>query len=403
MIECLLRYLEGYVRILLSGNNVERFFNLINARGIHIWNIEKVDEGVFFCTSIKEIYRLKLILKKTGMKIHIKERYGLPFFLFSHRKRKVFFAGIFCSWILVYIMSLYIWNISYDGNLAHTDDELTKFLEGLNVDEGMKKGDVEPEVIEKALRNEYFDITWASVEIKGTKLVIHVRENDSQVMESDDEENSMEKGDIKCNRTAVVESIVTREGTPLVKAGDTVNPGDVLISGKYQIIGDDLSVIEERTVRADGDVVGRVVYDINEEIDRKYTKKTYTGNEYTINGVLCNGREIDFSVWFLNKDYKLYDVYSYDKQVAIGDSFYLPVYVKKHIFREYVLSEASYTDEELKARAERKNMYILKKIEENTIQILENNVKIEVGDKSCRIYGQIVVLEYIGSFGGTYE
>ena len=57
----------------------------------------------------------------------------------------------------------------------------------------------------------------------------------------------------------------------------------------------------------------------------------------------------------------------------------------------------------IKELASKKLLYKIKKIEENTIQILENNVKIEVGDEFCRIYGQVTVLEYIGVFGGTYE
>lgn len=399
----LLRYLKGYVKIMLYGSNAERFFNLINARDIHIWNIEKSTDGTFFCTDTKEVYELKTVLRKTGMRIHIKERYGLPFFLFYHRKRKAFFAGIFFSWILVYIMSLYVWNIGYEGNLAHTDDELTKFLEELNIGVGMKKDEVNPEHIEKVLRNEYFDITWASVEIKGTKLVIHVRENDSQIVANNNENEALQSGDIISNKTAIVESIITREGTPLVKAGDTVKAGDVLISGKYEIYGDDLSVLEERRVRADGDIVGRVVYDINLEIDRKYTKKVYTGEEYTINELLCGDKELDCSLWFQHKNYKHYDVYTYNEQIVMGDSFYLPVTVKKNVVKEYTLSEELYTEDEIKINANREIMYILKKIEENTVQILENNVKIEVGEEICRIYGQITALEYIGSFGGTYE
>ena len=62
-----------------------------------------------------------------------------------------------------------------------------------------------------------------------------------------------------------------------------------------------------------------------------------------------------------------------------------------------------YTDEQLQYLASQKLMYKIKKIEENTIQILEKNVKIEVDDKFCRIYGQVIVLEDIGVFGGTYE
>ena len=402
MIECFLRFLKGYVKVVITGNSSERFFNLINAREIYIWNIEKIDNDTSFYIAVGDVYSLRIILRKTGMRMRIKERYGLPFFLFYHRKRKMFFAGAFTSWIIVYIMSLYIWNITYEGNFTHTDDELSKFLETMMIDEGIKKDELNPEAIEKALRNEYFDVTWASVEIKGTRLIVHIRENDSQISESNNGE-STENGDVICRKPAVVTSIVTRSGTPKVKAGDSVNEGDVLIEGKYDICGDDLEVIEERQVRADGDIVGQVVYDIDMVVNREYIKKEYTGEQISISDFMCNGKEIDTSLWFQKGKYEKYDLFTFYDQMVIGDSFYLPITVERKVYKEYVLSEEIYSEEEIKNIADKKMMYILKKIEENTIQILENNVKIEIGEKNCRIYGQIIVLENIGSFGGTYE
>lgn len=401
MIEKLLRYLRGYVKVQLVGPYAERFLNLVNARGIFIWNIVKNDTEIYFYIDVKELYELKPILRKTKMKIYIKERYGLPFFLFFHRKRKMFFAGLFFSWVIVYIMSQFVWSIGFEGNSRHTEDELMKFLETLNVDEGIKKEKIDSDVIEKALRNEYFDITWASVEIKGTKLIVHIRENSS--IETENYVSDEMCGNVVSSTQAVVTSIITRTGTPMVKAGQQVEKGDVLIEGRYEIYGDDLAVIEERQVRADGDVIGQVTYNIDETIDKAYTKKEYTGNEYTLTECYANGMDFDMSLWFQKKKYKLYDTYSRYEQIVIGDSFYLPVIVEKKVVKEYILGESVYSDEEVTALAERKLMYILKKIEENTIQILENNVKIEVGEKNCRLYGQIIVLENIGSFGGTYE
>ena len=100
-------------------------------------------------------------------------------------------------------------------------------------------------------------------------------------------------------------------------------------------------------------------------------------------------------------EYKLYDTITMGSNLVLGDSFYLPLYVGKTVYREYVLEEKKYTDEELEKLANEKIAYILKKIEKNTIQILDNNVKIEFNDENCIILGQIVVLEYIGAFGGT--
>ena len=407
----LLKFYRGYVRVSIEGEYTERFLNLVTSRNIHIWDVTKVGQDTYFYILPGEIYRLKPVIRKMRsnkyigedkkrFKFRIKERYGVPFLLYSYRKRKMFFLGVFIGWLIVYVMSLYIWNISFEGNFKHTDEELYRFLNEINIDEGIKKNEINSENIEKALRNKYFDITWASVDITGTKLTVYVREN---IKDLEEEKLEKKPGDLVCVKDGEIVSIVTRSGKPLVKAGDLVEKGAILISGKYQLFNDDLTVLTEKFVRADGDVVGKVIYEIDDKIDRKYLRKKYTGREIEYENSQVFGYDIESRFHIGSGKYKKYDVYTYSSQVSIGESFYLPVFKEKKIYKEYLLEETNYTDEQLKELASKKLLYKIKKIEENTIQILENNVKIEVDDKFCRIYGQVTVLEYIGVFGGTYE
>ena len=403
MFEYILKKYKGYIKVEVSGANIERFLNLLHTRGIYIWDICYGAKNVEFCMNIKDFYKLKDILKKTKNKIGILERCGLPFFLFAYRKKKMFALGMITGWIIVYIMSNYIWNISFEGNVRHTDDELMKFMESINITEGIKKDLLNPEDIEKAIRNQYFDITWSSVEIDGTMLRIHMRENISQMDESNDNQNINEYGDIVSSKEAVITSIITRTGVPKVKVGDIVKAGDKLIEGKYAILADDLTVIDEKYVLAEGDIIGKVTYHINEIIGREYTKKEYTGNRKEINII-----KYDNNVWELdfpwnNDEYEFYDTVEYYKENIVGDSFYIPIESGHRQLREYRLKNEKYTDSQLEMLAQKKIMYILKKIEENTIQIIENNVKIEVGVNGCTIYGDIIVLEDIGCMGDTYE
>lgn len=406
--EKLLRFYKGYVRVDVYSGNIERFLNMVIFRNICIWDITKEENYTYFYINIDDIYKLKKIIKKTKVGFKIRERYGLPFFLFANRKRKAFFIGFFIGWVIVYIMSLYIWNIDFQGNFKHTDSELYRFLEEINIKEGIKKEKIDGEKIEKAIRNKFFDITWASVDISGTKLTIHIRENINELDKNNEENddvnlNEDKPGDLLSSKEAEIVSIITRSGKPMVKPKDIVEKGAVLISGKYELYKDDMTVLNERNVRADGDVVGKVTYTIDEVIERDFVKKVYTGKEFTVNKYILGEYEIASRLRFIKEKDKKYDVYTYNEQIVLGDSFYLPVFNEKMIYREYYLEDDIYSENMVKELANKKLMYKIKKIEENTIQILENNVRIEVDDKICRIYGQVTVLEYIGVFGGTYE
>lgn len=75
-------------------------------------------------------------------------------------------------------MSHYIWNIDITGNSTRTDETLLEFLKTKSVKNGMAKSDVDCQRIVKDIRKEYDDIIWVSASIRGTRLIIQVKENE---------------------------------------------------------------------------------------------------------------------------------------------------------------------------------------------------------------------------------
>lgn len=401
MIIRLLNYIVGYVYMELHGEKRERFINLCTKRKISLWKVKNIPEGYGFYIYAKDVRFLREIIKKTGIRPAIKKKYGMPFLLFKHRKRKAFLLGIMTAFAIVYVMSQFIWDISIEGNYSYTKYEIIKLLEENNVFHGMKKTDADCEKIEKLVRNEFFDITWVSVELTGTRLIVHMRENfddtQSNMKENQNEQvNNTQTGYMLVSeKDAVIESIITRTGKPMVKSGDTVTEGTVLIDGKYDIMGDYEAYIRTQYVKADGDVYGYVVYPYDETIKREYKLKTYTGNEYAYNKIRINDKAADFC--FYEADYKEYDRIETEKQCSIVGDFYIPVYISEILCREYVTESVFYTDEELKKAAETKLSIFLENLSKKGIQIIENNVKIEVGTDCVRLTGEIKVLEKLGT------
>ena len=86
MIQRVLQYIRGYLRIRITVYSTERFLNLCSNKQIYLWGLEHKNHGYEMCISIKEFRKLKPILKKTGTKVSIVERFGLPFFLHRYRK-----------------------------------------------------------------------------------------------------------------------------------------------------------------------------------------------------------------------------------------------------------------------------------------------------------------------------
>ena len=214
MFVLLMRYLKGYLRICVTSTSPERFLNLCRNRGILLWGLSPHGRDYEMYISIRGFRKLKPVLKKTKTKVTIEERFGLPFFFHKYRKRKMFFCGAAGCVMIVYLLSLFIWNIHIDGNQTRTDETILAFLEEKNTVHGMLRKDVDCEQIVKDIRQQFDDIIWVSAYVKGTRLMIQVKENSDTITMPATE---MEKpSDIVADKDGVVTEIITRKGVPLV-------------------------------------------------------------------------------------------------------------------------------------------------------------------------------------------
>ena len=148
MIE-LLKYLKGYLRIRVWGFSPERFMNLCSNRNILLWDISREGDVYYMCISLKGFYQLKDIVRKTGTRVAICQRYGLPFLIPTLLSRKVFLLGL-CMAVFFWIWSsMFIWDIALVGNYHITEDLFQKFLKSRQVTVGMSKKQLDIESLEK--------------------------------------------------------------------------------------------------------------------------------------------------------------------------------------------------------------------------------------------------------------
>ena len=121
---------NGYIRIRVEGEQTERFLNLCKGKKICIKKLCRHPNGELTgILAIKDFFLLGPIHRKTGVRIHIIEKHGLPFFFFRSKKRKAFFLGILLCIALLFFLSGHIWNIHVEGNHYRSTGEILDFLE----------------------------------------------------------------------------------------------------------------------------------------------------------------------------------------------------------------------------------------------------------------------------------
>ena len=383
-----LRFLRGFYRIKISGYSPERFFNLCRINSIILWDILPVEE-CFECKIRRSDYKkIDPFLEKTRVTAVIQEEFGLPFFMRKNKKRKIFFAGIVITLVFLYCMTFFIWSFSFEGNESIDDDILLRFVNALDVNYGTKKDSIDIQMLEEEIR-EYFDgISWVSVRIIGTELVVNVKENYSaDSMVSDIPETVCDN--LYAGTSGTIVKMITRKGVPQVKVGSEVMAGDILVSGEVPIFDNDGNIVSYDYVDADADVTIRTQYPIHREISRYYKHKNYTGNEYKVPYLRLGQNYLSMRIF--DKEFALYDVVMQENTHPVLKEFSIPVFWGVRRYLEYVEIEDLYGDEEGVILLKKFLEETMKELDEKGVQIIENNVKIETDSQYLKLTGYLLI------------
>ena len=380
-----LHFIGGFVRIRLLGRNPERFLNLCANRRLQIWDLKR--KGAFYelNLSIKDFFKLEPVSRKSGTRAKILGRYGMPFFFQKHRKRKAFFAGIFLCAALLLLLSQFIWNIHVDGNYANSTRSILTFLESQGIRHGMAKRQVDCAEAASAIREAFPDVTWVSAKIRGTRLLIEIKENVDGYPEA--EEKDSKATDLTAEKSGVVESIVTRSGRPLVSAGDSCQKGEILVSGQIPIKNDSGEIVRWEQVRADADIKIRWTSYYYDEFSRQYTQRTYLDNGRTMPYLEILGFRLDF----FRDGGDACDYLAEEHQVFLTENFALPIRYGTVRSRPYTEEQKIYSEREAEALAGERLAGYVENLEKTGVEILEKNVKIEISDTDCRSSGTLTV------------
>lgn len=389
MLTRLLKFLKGYVVIRLSGYSPERFLNLCSHHHIILWGLRSVGTDYEMCISISGFRRLRPLVHKTRTRAVILERHGLPFILYRYRKRKLFAGGALLGMALLYVLSLFIWNIHVEGNYSLSDEVILAWLESTGIVHGMAKRDVHGEEIEAGLREYFEEITWTSAEVKGTRLIIHVQENEDLAPEAIPAE---EPADLVSAGEGTIVSMIVRSGTPAVSEGMEVQKGDLLVGSRVDVLDDAGEAANTYYVHADADIRIQRTEHYKEAFDMRYTKKVYTGETRTSYYLMFGPKRLWFRLWHPDA-YEQSDSISSELPLKITENFYLPVVFGKSTEQEYVEEEAVYTKEEAVARAKEDWGLFFEKLRIKGLQIIENNVKIDISGGVCTAEGDYLVEE----------
>ena len=386
MLIWLKHYIFGFLFIELTGYSPERFFNMCNVHRIELWKINNTGHSYRFFMTVKGFRNIKSLVRKSKVKLRIVKKFGLPFFLYRNRKRKLYVAGLAGFFLILYTLSIFIWDIEFEGNHRYTYDMLLKFCQSENIFHGVRKSTIDCEVLEEALRTKFPEITWVSARVSGTRLLVKIKENEvlSEIPPKD-----QSPCDIVAERDGIVTFLVVRSGVAKVSKGDAVEKGQVLVSGTIPITGDSEEIINVHLVHADADVNLKTEHYFERYVPLFKSVDVDTGKTRT--GYYFKAFDWSFLLIWPKPQGTTWKLTMEEEQLHLFQNFYLPLYAGVLKGKEYITYERPYTEKEKDQLAQTINEEIKKNLLEKGVQILENHVKILDSESLCRIAMDFVV------------
>lgn len=372
--------MNNIVVIEATGSGVKRYINICHHHNICIKNIQFIDDMFSFEMKAKDYMKSKAFIKITGIKTRIINKKGIYFRLNKNRNRYglVFGLMIFIGGLL--FLSRFIWDIRINGNLYYSDETIIEYLYSKNIKKGVV-AILDEDGLEADIRANFDRIIWVSVSVNGTGLIIDLKENNTNP------NMSVLDGarDIIASKDGVIESVMVRTGTPIVKPGDTVQKGDVLVTSKVSCINEYGEEIKQVYTNADADIMINTSYSYEDIINRDYSEKEYTGNVIKENLIRIGNRELSTNFKCKYKNYDVVTEYS-TKSISLVTYGY-------RYYREYNIINKSYSDESLRILLEDNFNEYLNILQENSIQITGKSVKIDLYGHFGSATGNISVIE----------
>lgn len=394
MFVSLLRYVKGYLKIRIEGYSPERFMNACRHRNIGLWGLTYRNGAYEMYVTIRGFKKLKPVIRKTGTKVVIIERFGLPFFCQKYKKRKMFVIGAFGCIGIICGLSLFIWDIEVTGNKSYSDETLIDFLEEKDIYHGMWIKDLDCSKIVKEIRKNYNDIVWVSASIHGTRLLLQIKENEMIEQVDSDNEKEEHGSDIVSTEKCIIKEIITRKGNPLVTEGMEVNEGDVLVTGIVEVFNDNKEVIGYQIENAQADIRGELQYSYEDKEDNSYEEKEYLEQKKEELYIRIH----DMLFWFGGKKhgFERAERILSEKQICLGEHFKLPIWYGSRITKPYTEEKKSYTTEELQQILSKDFEKYCEELSKKGVEIIENSVKIYTKRNFALAKGMITVICDIG-------
>ena len=381
----MLRFIAGYKIVKIKKCDAVEFFNLCGEYGIYYSSFNASEDSYEIKLSLPSAKKLINLCGIKGINAEVVKIGGLPHLFYKYRRRVGLFAGGLVGIAFAVVTSFMVWDIRVEGNHRMSKSEVLDTLAECGFEIGCFYRGLDTDVIENRVLIVSDDISWITINVKGTVAEVEIRER-----EIIDDTKYMTAANLVATRGGVIEYLEDARGKVLVDAGEAVSEGELLVGGIYGT--------EEEGFRytvARGKVFARTEREFFVEVPMNYEKKVYTGRVYEEKYLIFFKKEVKFygNSGNLYASCDTIDTVEYFRALEGAE---LPFGIRTVRYLEYEYQPESRSAEEATELA----YYILKcKLERELAdaELLSKKLSFDMGDDEDRLYCKMNVSENIAA------
>ena len=256
------------------SNELNRFIKKCIDNNINLYNISYVKDKMVVLIDVKDYLKIKRL--NYYSKIRVVKYDGLLNIKKIIKDNMFYISVIFLSFIWMNLLTNYI----VDIKIIHSNNGIRRLLK-----EELDKNNVKrfslaysfeelDNITKKILADNKNNLEWVSIKKDGMKYIVRAEE---RIIKS--EEVSDKPRDIVASKDAYITKVISSKGNVLVRQGEYVKKGTVLISGKITLYEDVKGVTS-----ASGSVYGNVWYECTVETPKEISSERLTGRKrYNLN------------------------------------------------------------------------------------------------------------------------
>ena len=256
------------------SNELNRFIKKCIDNNINLYNISYVKDKMVVLIDVKDYLKIKRL--NYYSKIRVVKYDGLLNIKKIIKDNMFYISVIFLSFIWMNLLTNYI----VDIKIIHSNNGIRRLLKEELDKNNIKKFSLAysfeelDNITKKILADNKNNLEWVSIKKDGMKYIVRAEE---RIIKS--EEVSDKPRDIVASKDAYITKVISSKGNVLVRQGEYVKKGTVLISGKITLYEDVKGVTS-----ASGSVYGNVWYECTVETPKEISSERLTGRKrYNLN------------------------------------------------------------------------------------------------------------------------